>query len=76
MRGLRFRLTLSYVLFFTLLLIAIGLLFRQILKTQLEGREHAALEEEWDAAKGYFKIENEQPIWSKPIPRKPTSWPS
>ncbi len=51
-RGLRFRLTLSYVVFFTLLLIAIGLFYRQILQTQIEGRERATLEEEWDAAKG------------------------
>lgn len=63
-RGLRFRLTLSYVLFFTLLLTAIGLFYRQILQTQLEGREQAALAEQWDAAKEYFTIENARPVWS------------
>jgi len=63
-RGLRFRLTLSYVIFFTLLLGVIGFLYRQILQTQLQGREQATLEEQWDAAKGYFKIDNEEPVWN------------
>src|SRR5579863_8733940 len=63
-RGLRFRLAFSYVLFFTLLLMIIGLLFRQNLKTQMEGDVRAALEEEWDGAKGYIKIENYQPVWT------------
>ena len=63
-RGLRFRLTVSYVFFFTLLLFVMGLLYHQILQTQLEGREQATLEEQWDAARGYFKIENDEPIWN------------
>jgi heavy metal sensor kinase len=62
-RSLRFRLLLSYVLFFTLLLVAIGLLFRQNLQTQLVGEERALLEEEWDAAKGYLTIQNDRPVW-------------
>lgn len=62
-RGLRFRLAVSYVLFFTVLLVVIGLLFRQNLKIQLEGDVKAALEEEWGAAKGYVRIENYEPHW-------------
>src|SRR4051794_11732572 len=62
-RGLRFRLTLSYVLFFTVLLVVIGLLFRRTIQSQLEGSVQDALEEEWGEAKGYLKIENYQPIW-------------
>jgi len=62
-RGLRFRLTLSYVLFFTILLVVIGLLFRRTIQSQLEGSVQDALEEEWGEAKGYLKIENYQPIW-------------
>src|SRR5271154_5437299 len=62
-RGLRFRLAVSYVLFFTVLLVAIGLLFRQNLKNQLEAGVRAALEEEWGAAKGYVRIENFEPRW-------------
>ena len=62
-RSLRFRLTLSYVLFFTVLLIAIGLLFRQALRSEMNGDVQALLEEEWGAAKGYLQIENQRPIW-------------
>jgi heavy metal sensor kinase len=63
LRGLRFRLTLSYVLFFTVLLVVIGLFFRRTLQSQMEGSVRDALEEEWGEAKGYLKIENFQPIW-------------
>jgi heavy metal sensor kinase len=62
-RGLRFRLTLSYVLFFTVLLVALGLFFRKTLQIQLEGDVRDALQLEWDGAKGYLKIENQRPIW-------------
>src|SRR5947209_4717995 len=62
-RGLRFRLTLSYVVFFAILLVTIGLLFRQNLKLQLEGDDRAALEDQWGVAKSYVKIENLRPIW-------------
>ncbi|HEV2198805.1 MAG TPA: heavy metal sensor histidine kinase [Bryobacteraceae bacterium] len=62
-RGLRFRLTLSYVLFFTVLLVAIGVLFRQALRAEMNGDVQALLEEEWGAAKGYLRIENQRPIW-------------
>ncbi len=63
MRGLRFRLTLSYIFFFSLLLIAIGLMYRQNLKTQLEGEELASLEGDWATAKAYLTITNAEPLW-------------
>ncbi len=63
LRGLRFRLTLSYVLFFTVLLIAIGLLFRGTLQLEMDDETRAALEEEWGAAKGYLHLEKGRPIW-------------
>jgi heavy metal sensor kinase len=62
-RGLRFRLTVSYVLLFFVLLMAIGLLFRQNLRSQTESEVRTTLEEEWAAAKGYLVIQNERPIW-------------
>ncbi len=62
-RGLRFRLTLSYVLFFSILLVAIGLLFRATLRYGLDADLQATLEEEWGAAKGYLRIERGHPIW-------------
>lgn len=63
MRGMRFRLMLSYVLFFTVLLVGIGLFFRQELKYETEGDVRDALQLEWDAAKGYLKIEKFEPHW-------------
>src|SRR5580698_2881105 len=62
-RSLRFRLTLSYLFFFTLLLVAIGLFYRQNLKNQLEGNVQTLLEDDWGAAKGYIKFENAEPRW-------------
>jgi heavy metal sensor kinase len=64
-RGLRVRLMLSYVFFFTLLLIAIGWFYPQRLRTQLEGQEQATLAAQWEAAKEYFSIDHAQPVWSK-----------
>jgi heavy metal sensor kinase len=64
LRGLRFRLTLFYVIFFTLCLIAIGLFYRQILQQRLQDTEQAALEELWPTVKGYFNIEKGEPVWS------------
>jgi heavy metal sensor kinase len=63
MRSLRLRLTLSYVVFFTVLLVAIGLLFRATLELELNDDTRAALEEEWGAAKGYLHIEKGKPVW-------------
>ena len=63
LRGLRFRLTLSYVLFFTVLLVAIGVLFRGTLQLEMDDDTRATLEEEWGAAKGYLHFEKGRPIW-------------
>ena len=62
-RGLRFRLAVSYVAFFALLLAVIGLLFRQNLKFQLDSEDRDALEESWSVAKSYVRIENFRPRW-------------
>jgi heavy metal sensor kinase len=63
-RGLRFRLTLSYLLLFSTLLVVIGLYFRQRLQDQTEGDVRAVLEEVWGEAKGYLRIENRRPVWT------------
>jgi heavy metal sensor kinase len=57
---------LSYVFFFTLLLVAVGLLFRQILKSQLEGDIQALLDDDWGSVKGWVNIVNERPVWAEP----------
>jgi len=63
-RGLRFRLTVSYLLLFSALLILIGLYFRHNLQVQTEGDVRAVLEEVWGEAKGYLKIVNYRPDWT------------
>jgi heavy metal sensor kinase len=62
-RGLRFRLTASYALFFTLLLLGIGLLFRQTLSANLERQARDLLDQEWATVRGYLRIENGRPFW-------------
>ena len=63
-RGLRFRLTLSYVLFFTVLLVGHRLLLpADICSSKWTATCRRPLEEEWGAAKGYLHIENERPVW-------------
>lgn len=63
-RGLRFRLTVSYLLLFSALLVVIGLYFRRSLQVQTEGDVRAVLEEVWGEAKGYLRIENARPLWT------------
>ena len=63
-RGLRFRLTVSYLLLFSVLLVMIGLYFRHSLQVQTEGDVRAVLEEVWGEAKGYLRIENARPLWT------------
>ncbi len=62
-RGLRFRLALSYVIFFTVLLVLLGLLFRQILSRTFQSQMENVLDEEWGAAKGYLRTGPEGPDW-------------
>jgi len=62
-RGLRFRLTVTYLLMFSLMLTALGFLFRSNLASTLDSQAHDLLEEEWSAALGYLTFENQRPIW-------------
>lgn len=63
-RSLRFRLTVSYVLLFAVLLVLIGLGFRQNLERLEEDEIRAVLEEGWGSAKGYLRIEKGRPVWT------------
>jgi heavy metal sensor kinase len=62
-RGLRFRLAFSYVFFFTLLLVLLGIVFYQILSTTFQSQMGSILQEEWGAAKGYLRTGAEGPNW-------------
>jgi heavy metal sensor kinase len=58
-RGLRFRLTLTYALFFTLLLTGVAGLFRERLAYELDSQVKETLNEKWAAIKGYLRIERD-----------------
>lgn len=62
-RRLRFRLALSFVLFFTILLTVVGVVFRQTLDAILYKQSQHVLDEEWASFKGYLRIEQGNPIW-------------
>src|ERR1700679_2734221 len=63
LRGLRFRLALSYVAFFAILLAAIGISFRQHLKHEVEDDTQTTVRSDWEAVKLYLHIKNEYPVW-------------
>src|SRR5262245_3217459 len=56
-RGLRFRLTTSYAVLFTILLTLVALLFRQHLASAIAQQIEDDLTQEWAAMKGYMRIE-------------------
>jgi heavy metal sensor kinase len=62
-RGLRFRLALSYMLFFAVLLSFMGIFFRQTLYSIYDTQAHNLLIEEWGAVKAYLKIDKGKVEW-------------
>jgi heavy metal sensor kinase len=62
-RGLRFRLALSYVIFFSVLLVSLGVVFRETLTQSFENRVEDVLDEEWGAVKGYLRFGSLGPEW-------------
>ena len=63
LRGLRFRLALSYVVFFALLLVVIGVSFYQNLKTEGLADVQTTVRSDWDAVRGYLEFSHEYPTW-------------
>lgn len=55
--SLRFRLTLTYVLFFSVLLAVLGLFFRETIASVYDEQLYNILTEEWAAMRGYLRIE-------------------
>jgi len=62
-RGLRFRLAFSYVFFFTILLVLLGIVFRQTLSATFQAQMASVLDEEWGEAKGYLRTGPTGPDW-------------
>lgn len=55
--GLRFRLTLTYVVFFAVMLSVLGVIFRQTIEVLYNAQIRNILNEEWGAVRGYLRIE-------------------
>ena len=62
-RSLRFRLTVSYVVLFSVALVAIGLGFRGQLSRASRQQVELTLEEEFGEVKGFLRLERGKPIW-------------
>ncbi len=62
-RSLRFRLTVSYVVLFTLALVALGIIFRQLLASASRRQVEQTLEEEFGEVKGFLRLERNKPVW-------------
>lgn len=62
-RGLRFRLTITNVIFLSALLIALGFFFRGVLSSILDGQVRDVLNEDWGAVKGYLVIHRREASW-------------
>ena len=63
-RGLRFRLTLIYVAFFSVLLVLIGLFFVETVRTNLDSQSRQLLDDEWVAVRGFLRVEKIQGVVS------------
>jgi heavy metal sensor kinase len=59
LRGLRFRLTASFIIFFTIVLLTAGFVFRALLKEVMQNDVGQVLNEEWGAMLGFLRIEIE-----------------
>ncbi len=62
-RGLRFRLAFSYVFFFTILLVLLGIVFRQTLSATFQAQMESVLDSDWGAVKGYLRTGPTGPDW-------------
>jgi len=70
LRSLRFRLVISYVVVFGLLLGGVGLVFHYDLTHTIDRLQRELIDEDWDAAAGFLDIRNGQATWTVD-PRKP-----
>lgn len=61
-RGLRFRLTASYFLFFIVLLVGVAGTFRARLSTELNTQVEDSLNQKWAAIKGYLRLEKDSEL--------------
>lgn len=63
-RSLSFRLTFSFLVFFVVLLVLIGVLFRNMLVSLQNTQMEEALEGDWAALKGYVAVDGGHIVWA------------
>lgn len=63
-RGLRFRMTVTYLGFFSLLLVLIGVYVQQQVDHILDQRVRDVLDEEWGAVQGYLRVQDKNMMWA------------
>ena len=61
-RALRFRIAVSYVVFFSILLVMLGIVFRQALENIFETQMQEVLNDDWAAVKGYLRFDPKEGI--------------
>ncbi|HLJ50064.1 MAG TPA: ATP-binding protein [Bryobacteraceae bacterium] len=63
-RGLRFRIAVSYAVFFAVLLVAMGFALEKGLQTIFQDQVEELLKDDWDAVKGYLRLDTKVgPDW-------------
>lgn len=63
-KSLRFRLAVSYALFFAILLTGFGFALRGVLRGVVESTAKSMLDDEWAACKGFLRVDsNGLPVW-------------
>jgi len=62
-RALRFRIAVSYIVFFALLLVFLGGVFRRVLNNIVYTQTQDLLKDDWDAMKGYLRIDRTGMNW-------------
>jgi heavy metal sensor kinase len=63
-RALRFRIAVSYIVFFTVLLCVLGVVFRKSLESVFEAQIELLLSDDWDTMKGYLQLNGKEgPDW-------------
>lgn len=63
-RRLRFRLALSYTIIFGVLLTGVGVAFRFELSTVIDEWQRELIEDDWNAAGGFLRVERGQATWT------------
>lgn len=64
-RSLRMRLTVSYVIFFALVLAGAGVLFQRALDSMLQRESRLMLEQEWGDVLAYLNLNTDPPSWPR-----------